>query len=111
MVNAMTRGPKDWATLQCHGRTNCKEVFNDLRGFVRSMGVGTVVPQPNPPTDTSPMQNKRDHHRLPSSVENGYHRKNVKHHHRGHCDPIDLRLVTKIDMAEAQSRLLWKLAY
>jgi len=35
----------------------------------------------------------------------------VKRHHRGHRDPINLRLVTKIDMAEAQSRLLWKLAY
>ena len=75
------------------------------------MGVKTVITHPNSPTDTGPMKNKRDHHCLPSSVEDGYHRKNVKRHHRGHRDPINLRLVTKIDMAEAQLRLLWKLAY
>ena len=106
MVNAMSRGPKDWATLQCHGRADCKEVFNDLGGFVRSMGVEAVVTQPNPPTDTSPMKNKRDDNCLPSRVEEGRNCKNVKYRHCGQRDPINLRLVTKINMAGAQSVLL-----
>ena len=69
------------------------------------MGMKTVVPHTNSPTDTDPVQDNGYHHRLPSRIKNGPHRQNVKTHHRGQRDSINLRLVAEINVANAQYNL------
>jgi hypothetical protein len=69
------------------------------------MGMETMVAHTNSPTDTDPVQDNRYHHRLPSRIKNGRHRQNVKTHHRGQRDSVNLRLVAEINVANAQFNL------
>jgi hypothetical protein len=66
------------------------------------MGMETVIPHSNSPTDTDPVQNNGYHHRLPSRIENGRYRQNVKTHHCGQGNSVNLRLVSEINVTDAQ---------
>ena len=66
------------------------------------MGMETVIPHSNSPTDTDPVLDNGYDHRLPSRIKNGRHRQNVKTHHRGQGNSVNFCLVAEINVADAQ---------
>ena len=95
--------PKYWPTLQRHRCADRQEILNHSWCFIRPVCVEAVIPHPDPPADADPMKRNGNDYRLPCGVEERYHREDVKNHHRDHRDPIDLSLVTEVDMTFSQS--------
>ena len=98
-MNTVAGGPEDWSALKSECPTDRKEVLEHLWNLIRPVSVKAMIAHPNPPADAGPMQDGCDHDRLPCRVEGGDQCEDVKGHHRGHRDCIDLSLITEIGMA------------
>ena len=73
MVNAMNRRPKNRTTLQRQRRTDSQEILDEARHLIGAVGVQAVVPHPNSPPDTNPVQNKCNQQCAPGHIKQCNH--------------------------------------
>ncbi len=88
MVEAMNRNPEDGTALERHCAENSEQVFQPLRGLVRSMGQQAVVSHPNAEAASDPPQEQRQDETFPAEEEEGCNSANMKHQEDKPREPV-----------------------